>query len=575
MIAEHIKMLPYFDVISFDIFDTLLLRPLMNPQDVWRIVEVEDVAFGFAKARRNADAKTYTASIGRGGETTLDEAYSLIPKWREMKPKELACEARLLVPNLEVLELWERAGELGKKRVIVSDMYLPADFIKQVLRKCGIDGWDGFYLSSERGVRKSSGKLFEVMLREMGVPSDRVMHIGDNRQSDVIVPERLRIASFEYVKVRDRFIAENPFVSKFLQEQQSLEKDKLAGALCVGWHKYKSVHTDATYWNRLGFLFGGVLGYMYVSWIVKVAREKGISHLMFAGRDGYIWRKICRVIAPDIKADYFYAPRTISIIVNGAAGNDPGAIKDRQRYIDEKKFTELDAQKALSDYKEYLQGFNIEPKRVAIVDGCSSGFSAQRLVETAIGTQVFTFYLLAMAPLKYGAALYSSELCSLPFQNLSEFIFGSPEPPVLNIVQNKAVFSDNPSPFERIKMSCSEQLSLGAIACAIELHKWKVVVTPQMWMEYFVAFVGTQTAEDKVHLAVAKNSTDVSHRIYRSIMPSASADRRIISIMGRNIVSIHYTWDNGVYCRALRLFGRIPVFGKRNNVYTIDALAAQ
>ena len=33
---NELKILLQFDVISFDIFDTLLLRPLMNPQDVWR-----------------------------------------------------------------------------------------------------------------------------------------------------------------------------------------------------------------------------------------------------------------------------------------------------------------------------------------------------------------------------------------------------------------------------------------------------------------------------------------------------------------------------------------------------------
>ena len=39
MIDEISSLLPSFDVISFDIFDTLLLRPLPDPQDVWRMVE--------------------------------------------------------------------------------------------------------------------------------------------------------------------------------------------------------------------------------------------------------------------------------------------------------------------------------------------------------------------------------------------------------------------------------------------------------------------------------------------------------------------------------------------------------
>ena len=576
MTGKLIELIPSFDVISFDIFDTLLLRPLMNPQDVWRMMECEEGAKGFANARREADAKSYTAATKRGGETTIDEAYALMPKWVEMKSKELECEDHLLIPNSEVVELWHKAGQLGKKRVIVSDMYLPAAFIKKLLLDRGIDGWDGFYLSSERGVRKATGELFKVMLGDMKVTPERVMHIGDNRQSDVIVPERLGIASFECVKVRDRLQEQCPFVAEFLRERPSLAKERLAGALSVGWHRFVHEHPAATYWNKLGFMLGGVLGFMYVDWVVKVARRKGIDHLMFVGRDGYVWQKICRVIAPDIKTDYFYAPRTISIRVNGAVGNDPGAVKDRQRYITVNRLTEVEGAAALKAYREYLQGFSVSPDKTALVDGCSSGFSAQRLVETAVGTHVFTFYLVAMARVDFGAALYSTELYPLFFQNFSEFVFGSPEPPVLNIVQGKVVFNDDPSIFERIKMSCSEPIAEGAVECAKELYERRVVVAPQMWMEYFDAFTRNQTVADKENLAVAKNSTDVSHMRYYSVLPNPEIKRRrLLSFRGHDIASIRYAWNDGVYCRTLTLFGRIPLYRKRTKVFSMDTIAAQ
>ena len=573
MIDEISRLLPSFDVISFDIFDTLLLRPLLDPQDVWRMVEETSGAKGFAEARRTVDARTYAAATKRGGETTLDEAYALIPAWACMKDKELAYEDQLLVPNPEVVALWRKAGELGKKRVIVSDMYLPAVFVKKLLRDRGIDGWDGFYLSSERGVRKSTGELFKLMLGDMGIPPHKIMHIGDNRQSDVLVPERLGIASFEYVKVNDRFIAQCPFVSAFLRGRTSSAKNRLAGALSVGWHRFLCEHTGVSYWNRIGFLFGGVLGFMYIDWVVKVARRKGIDHLMFVGRDGWVWQKICRVLAPDVKADYFYAPRTISIRVNGVSGNDPFAVRDRQRYIEANKLTRSNAVEGLKEYKEYLQRFGIDPAKTALVDGCSSGFSAQRLVETAVDSPVFTFYLVAMSSVDFGAALYSSNLRSLCFQNFSEFLFGSPEPPVTDIVRGAAVFADSPSVFEQIKTSCAEQIAEGTVACAKELRNHDIYVTPQMWMEYFDAFTRNQTVEDRVHLAVAKNSTDVAHRMYRSIVPAPELKRRnVLSLFGRDIASIHYfwNWEEGIYCRTLRLFGRLPIISKHTKTYEVD-----
>ena len=143
-VNDIVKLVGEFDVISFDIFDTLLLRTLMDPQDVWRIMEEKERAKGFAKARRMADAKTYAVATKRGGETTISEAYELIPKWAYMKDKELEYEDRLLVPNPEIVALWHKAGELGKKRAILSDMYLPGAFVKKLLKDRGIDGWDGF-----------------------------------------------------------------------------------------------------------------------------------------------------------------------------------------------------------------------------------------------------------------------------------------------------------------------------------------------------------------------------------------------------------------------------------------------
>ncbi len=92
MVDGLLRLISSFDVISFDVFDTLLVRPLTNPQDVWRVIEEEECARGFARARRKADAKTYAAATRRGGEHTLDEVYGLMgERWASFKEKELAC----------------------------------------------------------------------------------------------------------------------------------------------------------------------------------------------------------------------------------------------------------------------------------------------------------------------------------------------------------------------------------------------------------------------------------------------------------------------------------------------------
>ena len=174
-----------FDVISFDVFDTLLLRPLMNPYDLFELVEKQSGAKGYARARTRAGLDSLQRVLcTNAGERSLEEIYSLIPEYAHLRDAECAMEDRLLVGNPEMIALYNEAKRKGKKVVIVSDMYLSGDFIRKKLRDVGIDNWDGFFLSSERKCRKDTGALFEVMLREMNVIPARVLHIGDTESAD-------------------------------------------------------------------------------------------------------------------------------------------------------------------------------------------------------------------------------------------------------------------------------------------------------------------------------------------------------------------------------------------------------
>lgn len=502
-------------VFSFDIFDTLLLRPYIDPQEVWRVMEIEENAAGFAAERKQADAVTYQKAIERNGETTIDEAYLLIPKWNYLKQKELDKERSVLRANPEMLSLWNELGIQGRCRVIVSDMYLPGDFLKSVLREKGIDGWDGFFLSSDYGCRKSSGKLFEAMLKKMDVKPGEVLHIGDNKQSDVDIPQKLGMNSFHYPKVSGLFFDTFPFARSI--------NPRLAGALAIGWHFYKCEFSDATYWNRLGFIMGGVLGYMYVSWIVDTAKQRGINRLLFVARDGYVLQKICNDLYPEIQTDYVYAPRLTSIAVNGAEGNDPSAVNDRKKYINT-SLNGVDIEKIREEYTEYLTSLHID-EHTALVDGCSSGFSAQRLMETCSGTSLFTFYLLSMAEHKHAAALYRTNLYCLPFQMLSEFLFCAPTHPVIGVSETGPIYREAISKEEEFKISVSDEIKDGAVACAKTLQSLVQNIKAEEWLSYADAFMSKLTLEDSKYLAHAKNAVDVEQKLFTDTIWSPMPER--------------------------------------------------
>ena len=77
-------------IYSFDIFDTLLLRPYTDPQEIWNILEEQENCKGFAKFRKEADAKTYATATKEDRETTIEEAYSIMPhKYQALMKKEI------------------------------------------------------------------------------------------------------------------------------------------------------------------------------------------------------------------------------------------------------------------------------------------------------------------------------------------------------------------------------------------------------------------------------------------------------------------------------------------------------
>ena len=518
MIPDIQHILSSAKIVSFDIFDTLLLRPYIDPQEVWRVLEKEENVPGFAAARKEADAQTYRLSSKENRETTIEEAYALIPQYQHLMQKEMDLERRVLTANPEMKALWDEVWLQGKKRVIVSDMYLSAEFIQSVLRENGFDGWDGFYLSRDYNARKTTGKLFSIMLEKEHCRPEEVLHIGDNKHSDVDMPRTLGMQSQHYPKIASRFLELCPFAKKI--------DPIIAGALVLGWHMYSWNRSDLTYWHRLGFVMGGTLGYMYVKWMMEACRQNDLNRILFVARDGYVWQKICKTLYPDFKTDYIYAPRMMSVAVLGAIGSDPGAIADRQRYI-ETYLKDVDCEKIRKEYTDYISRFAID-EHTAISDGCSSGFSAQRLIEAGVGHKVFCFYLLAMAKVQTGGALYQTNLYSMPWQMLSEFLFAAPTPPIKTLVGGEPVYSGETSEAEMFKVRLSEVIAEGAVACAKTFKTLGVEVTNEAWMTMFDAFRTNLTAEDEEYLDMAKNAADVEQKKFHNIVSPKPASWSMI-----------------------------------------------
>ena len=172
------------DVVSFDIFDTLLKRPYINPYHLLKHVEKYTGKVGFydarIKAERIARKKLNFEDI------TLDEIYSFIEEeYKNLINIELELEENLLSQNEIAYEIYKNAIRENKKIAIISDTYFPREFILKVLNKNGYEKIDYLYLSCEKRKTKASGSMFKIFLEETGLDCSKILHIGDNLISDI------------------------------------------------------------------------------------------------------------------------------------------------------------------------------------------------------------------------------------------------------------------------------------------------------------------------------------------------------------------------------------------------------
>lgn len=162
-VASIINQIEKYDIVSFDIFDTLLKRNVKKPTDVFEYIEKKNNKTGFCEQRIAAEKRARTKK--NGVEVTLSDIYAEMPY--DFSSEELEAEGELLIANDWILPVYKHA--LKSKRVIItSDMYLPEEFICQILEREGLGGYEKLYLSSSVGKTKYSGELFELIIGELG-----------------------------------------------------------------------------------------------------------------------------------------------------------------------------------------------------------------------------------------------------------------------------------------------------------------------------------------------------------------------------------------------------------------------
>lgn len=160
MFLDQIKpLVDKHPIITFDIFDTLLMRPYVRPADLFLHVEKLEKQPGWAKHRRQAE-DTARRKYSQYEDITLDEIYQeLSASDASFKQIELDLECQTLQPNPEIKQVFNYARQQGKRIFIISDMYLPKEFLTEVLHEKGYTDFEKLYVSNAVRKLKGTGTL--------------------------------------------------------------------------------------------------------------------------------------------------------------------------------------------------------------------------------------------------------------------------------------------------------------------------------------------------------------------------------------------------------------------------------
>ena len=281
------KLMPY-DVISFDIFDTLLYRNVEKPEDVFHLMSAEmgmsDFSYLRKRAERTARDKKEKASFTR--EVVLSEIYDVLwqdyhieKRWMD---REIELEFTLIAANPYMHQVYEilcvLAEKLNKKLVFMTDMYLPLEVIRQLMEKNGYHTYEEIILSNEYGLRKGDGTLQQILSEHY--PDKKIVHVVDNRKADV---EKTIAAGIDAVYNPD---------SHFVFREPELEN--IAGSFyrAVIQTQMNNGLWDKDLYYSHGYRVGGILAAGYCEFINQIVEKKGIDQILFCSRDCDILYKI-------------------------------------------------------------------------------------------------------------------------------------------------------------------------------------------------------------------------------------------------------------------------------------------
>ena len=316
-----------YDAISFDLFDTLIMRKTLVPDDVFDIVENNICKKGiyvenFKRYRKDAEIKAGLGNI-YSIYKNLQKMLDLTDVQRDLiMQEEISCEKFCLIPRKVVVEAMEYALALGKRVNIISDMYLPAEILNNILENLGITGYEKIYVSCDYGVGKWNG-LFDIYIKD--IRGETYLHIGDNLYGDIQSAQKSGIDAYYIRKAYD--MLKSSAIRDIIAWANNVNERSIIGLVIseVLNNPFAMCGTTGSInisnWKSFAGMFVFPISVIYMQGLLEQLKEKPYDGVLLTARDCFLIKKLWDILIglpigkefSKIKVHYFQVSRKLAL----------------------------------------------------------------------------------------------------------------------------------------------------------------------------------------------------------------------------------------------------------------------
>ena len=208
--ADLLRMIDVADVVSFDLFDTLIMRKVYSYTDIFELMDVSLKSKGINIQNFSVLRLAIEKELSVNKAPTIDEIYTeLLRRMDEtsvsanlLSEIEWNLDSATFIPREGMKDIFEYALEKGKRVVVTTDCYYSSTQLKVILDKFSYAGYEKIFVSCEYGVSKTQTLFNEVSSEH---PGEIVIHVGDDDVADIKAADKVGIDSFKIFSGRELF----------------------------------------------------------------------------------------------------------------------------------------------------------------------------------------------------------------------------------------------------------------------------------------------------------------------------------------------------------------------------------